>query len=114
LRITLLQCTEEFIANAKRTINSLDHNKANEYGDITQSKIVALNKDVKKKIAELQRLDNKYESTLREAILAQAVLECKTAEEWSVRNSNDSIPVTMGTCARMFNWIGIALFYFKT
>jgi len=49
--------------------------------------VVELNQKLKRKIAEVKRLENQYETILEEACRAEDVLESSNPVEWAQRNN---------------------------
>lgn len=72
---------------------------------MTQSKVISLNRKLKRKIAELERMEHKYDSTLREAWVAEDVLESQSAEQWSKRS--DPNAQMIGAWATFTNFTSI-------
>ena len=82
-------------------MNAIDNETADEFGKITHNKIVGLNRKLKKMLLERTRLENKFDTTLREALLAEDVLESPTADQWSQR-TNAAVTGTFATLSTKF------------
>lgn len=100
----LSQVPEETVKAAKATLNAIDSETAEEFGKITHDKIVGLNRKLKKMLLERTRVENKFDTTLRDALLAEDVLESKTAEEWSQR-TNAAVTGTFSKLSTKFGRI---------
>jgi len=104
LNAILSQVPDETIKVAKQTLNAIDNETAEEFGKVTHKKIVGLNRKLKKMLLERTRLENKYDTTLRAALLAEDVLESPTAEAWSQR-SNAAVTGTFSKLSTKFGWL---------
>ena len=80
-------------------MNASDNENAHEFGEVKHSKVVELNQKLKRKIAEVKRLENQYETTLKEAVIAEDVLESASPEQWSERNHTE----IRGGCSKLLN-----------
>ena len=79
---------------AKQTLNSTDHSNATEVGPLSHSKIVALNRKIRKNLREMRRIENKYDTTLQDALQAEDVILCQSAEQWGDRLGSENAPQT--------------------
>lgn len=77
---------------------------AKDYGPLNHNKIVALNKQVKKKVLELRRIDNKWEITLHHAFFLEDIMESKHSIDWRIRSA--FYIERKGKCGRLMDSLG--------
>jgi len=58
-----------------------------DYDNFTQEKMAQLHKRMKKRVKELERLENKWDHTLRHALFLQDVMDSRNPTEWRTKPS---------------------------
>jgi len=90
--------------DVKQTISDTNHKITKEFGGLTLSKIVGLNKQVKKKVNELRRIENKWEITLQNAFFLEDIIESKHSIDWRIRSA--FYIERKGKCGRFLDTLG--------
>lgn len=58
-----------------------------EYDILTRSKMATLNKKLKKRVKELQRVENRWDVTMNHAAHLEDVIESKNPSQWRTKPS---------------------------
>ena len=85
-------------------MSDTNHKIAKEFGSLTLAKIVALNKQVKKKANELRRIENKWEITLQHTFFLEDIIESKHSIDWRIRSA--FYIERKGKCGRFLDTLG--------
>jgi len=72
---------------ALQGLSNTNHIIAKDYGALNHNKIVNLNKQVKKKVLELRRIENKWEITLQHAFFLEDIMESQHSIDWRIRSA---------------------------
>ena len=74
--------------SAKSTLNNnVCRDIEKEYGEITMDKLITLNRQIKKGLAEHRRADARWESLLERAFLMEDVISSRQSKEKKIRST---------------------------
>lgn len=76
------------LTSAKSTLsNNVSHEVEKDYGEITIEKLVALNRQVKKGLAEHKRAEARWENLLERAFLMEDIIANRQSKEKKIRST---------------------------
>jgi len=87
LRKILEIAPDNLVYEVTQMLRSTNLPTTGDYDNFTKSKMAQLHKRMRKRVKELQRLENKWDHTLRHAMFLQDIMDSKNPTEWRTKPS---------------------------